>query len=135
MSYLKKGLGDNIKILRKMKGITQEQLAGLIEIDQRQLARIEAGESFATAETLEKISEHLNVSIKILFNIENKENDKMTLEVIENYNNNYTKLNNIIKKIASNNNKTEFMILASEALDKRIAREKLKGYQLGLDLK
>ena len=59
----------------------------------------------------------------------------MTLEVIENYNNNYTKLNNIIKKIASNNNKTEFMILASEALDKRIAREKLKGYLLGLDLK
>lgn len=135
MSYLKKGLGDNIKLLRKMKGITQEQLAELIEVDQRQLARIEAGESFATAETLEKISENLNVSIKILFNIENIENDKNTLDAIDSYNANYKKLNSIIKKIASNNNKTEFIILASEALEKRIAREKLKGYLLGLDLK
>lgn len=135
MSYLKKGLGDNIKLLRKMKGITQEQLAELIEVDQRQLARIEAGESFATAETLEKISENLNVSIKILFNIENIENDKNTLDAMDSYNANYKKLNSIIKKIASNNNKTEFIILASEALEKRIAREKLKGYLLGLDLK
>lgn len=135
MSYLKKGLGDNIKLLRKMKGITQEQLAELIEVDQRQLARIEAGESFATAETLEKISENLNVSIKILFNIENIENDKNTLDAMDSYNANYKKLNSIIRKIASNNNKTEFIILASEALEKRIAREKLKGYLLGLDLK
>lgn len=135
MGYLKKGLGNNIKLIRKAKSITQEKLAEMVEIDQRQLARIEAGESFATAETIEKISESLNIPIKTLFNIENIKDDKMTLQVIDDYNNNFKKLNHLINKIALNNSKTEFIVLASEALDKKIAREKLKGYLLGLDLK
>ena len=135
MSYLKKGLGENIKLIRKTKGLTQEKLAELIEIDQRQLARIEAGESFATAETLEKICNKTNVSVKTLFNISNYENDNMTLKVIEDYHKNYKKLINVIKKAALDTNKTEFLILASDALEKRIAREKLKGFLLALDLK
>ena len=133
MSYLKKGFGENVKFIRKSRNLTQEKLAELINIDQRQLARIEAGESFVTAETIEKICENLSVTVKDLFNIENNEN--LTFDVINIKNNNFKKLNNILKKSALNNEKTEYLILAFDALEKRIAREKLKGYLLGLDLK
>ncbi len=135
MGYLKKALGENIKLIRKSKGLTQEKLAELIEIDQRQLARIEAGESFATAETLEKICKHAEISVKTLFNIENNETDNMTLKVIDDYQKNYKKLVNMIKRTALDDKKTEFFLLAGEALEKRIAREKLKGFLLALDMK
>ena len=77
----------------------------------------------------------MNVSVKSLFDIENSQDDNMTLEVIENYRDNYKKLNTLIKKTAESNVKTEFIELAFEAFDKRLAREKLKGYILGLEVK
>ena len=115
MSYLKKAFGTNVKIIRKSRKLTQEKLAELIEIDQRQMARIEAGESFVTAETIEKLSTVLNVPVKLLFDIENIETDKMTLEVIETYNKNIKKLRKIIEKAALNNAQTELISLAAEA--------------------
>lgn len=118
MSYLKKAFGTNVKIIRKSRKLTQEKLAELIEIDQRQMARIEAGESFVTAETIEKLSTVLNVPVKLLFDIENIETDKMTLEVIETYNKNIKKLRKIIEKAALNNAQTELISLAAEALEK-----------------
>ncbi len=135
MSYLKKAFGTNVKIIRKSRKLTQEKLAELIEIDQRQMARIEAGESFVTAETIEKLSTVLNVPVKLLFDIENIETDKMTLEVIETYNKNIKKLRKIIEKAALNNAQTELISLAAEALEKKLARERLRGLLTGLDLK
>ena len=135
MSYLKKAFGTNVKLIRKSRNLTQERLAELIEIDLRQMARIEAGESFVTAETIEKLSAVLNVPVKLLFNIENIKSDKTTLEVIETYNKNMKRLNKIVEKAALNNARTEIICLASEALDKKLARERLRGLLTGLDLK
>ncbi len=70
MDNLKKAFGSNLKILRKSHKLTQEKLAELININHRQLARIEAGQSFLTAETIEKISMNLNVSIRELFDFD-----------------------------------------------------------------
>ena len=52
---IKKELGEKIKRLRKSRGLTQEQLAELVDISSRNLSNIEQGISFAKAETLEKI--------------------------------------------------------------------------------
>lgn len=137
MGYLKKIFGENVKLIRKSKKITQEKLAELIEIDLRQLARIEAGESFVTAETIEKLSEKLDVPYSMLF-YEDKELDKIektTLYTIENYKNNYKRIIKNIKKIAENDKKTEFVCLAIDALDKKTSLEKLKGSILGLEIK
>lgn len=137
MGYLKKIFGENVKLIRKSKKITQEKLAELIEIDLRQLARIEAGESFVTAETIEKLSEKLDVPYSMLFH-EDKELDKIektTLYTIENYKNNYKRIIKNIKKIAENDKKTEFVCLAIDALDKKTSLEKLKGSILGLEIK
>ncbi len=134
MGYLKKAFGENIKFLRKQKGLTQEKFAEMVDIDQRQLARIEAGESFATAETIERMSEKLGVSVGVLFNVGNSENDKMTLEVMERYDKNIKNLLNVIKKAALNPKKTEFLLLAAQALEHKSAREKLKGTLLGFEI-
>lgn len=64
---LKKLLGERIKRLRKSRNFTQEQLAEIIEIAPRNLSRIEVGESFVTAETLEKLLYALNVTAEELF--------------------------------------------------------------------
>ena len=64
---IKKLLGQRIKELRKIKGLTQEQLAEKMEIDQRNLSKIECGKSNPTPETIEKIIEVLNINPYLLY--------------------------------------------------------------------
>ena len=63
----KKAFGEKLKRIRKNRGFTQEQLAEIIEIDPRNLSRIEVGTSFVKAETLEKLLKALNVTTEDLF--------------------------------------------------------------------
>ncbi|MBQ2870583.1 helix-turn-helix transcriptional regulator [bacterium] len=70
MKNLKEAFGAKIKELRKQRGLTQEELAEMIDINQRQLTRIEKGENFPSAETLAKFSTSLNVELSTIFDIE-----------------------------------------------------------------
>ena len=63
----KKSFGEKVKRVRKKRGLTQEQLAELIDISPRNLSKIEVGECFVKAETLEKILKALNISSEDLF--------------------------------------------------------------------
>lgn len=67
MEIIKKQFGEQLKLYRKLKTFTQEQLAEKIGINLRQLARIEAGESFVSAETLFNICKTLEISPSVLF--------------------------------------------------------------------
>lgn len=58
-----KFIGSTIKQARKIKGLTQEQLAELIGIHEKQLSKIETGKSFPTRKNLEKIFSILNINI------------------------------------------------------------------------
>lgn len=60
-------LGERIRELRKAKGLTQEQLAELVEVEQKHVSRLELGKSYPTIERLEKIAEALNVPLKDFF--------------------------------------------------------------------
>jgi len=64
---IKQELGEKIKRLRKHRGLTQEQLAEMVDISPRNLSNIEVGVSFVKAETLEKIIDSLNISTEELF--------------------------------------------------------------------
>ncbi len=130
---LKTLFGAQVKRLRKFRKMTQEELSEKIEIDLRQLARIEAGESFATSETIEKICKALNVNYKDIFDVQEETN--MTFDSIEKFKQNYSKLNKIINKIAPNDEQTEYIMLAYEAIQKNSAREKLKSILWGMSLK
>lgn len=69
MDNLKKLLGTRIKELRRKRGITQEKLAELINIDQRNLSNIECGITFPS-KSLVSIAKALEVELKDLFDYE-----------------------------------------------------------------
>jgi len=60
-------LGKRIKELRKQKGLTQEQLAELIDLETTSLSGIESGRHYPSLPTIEKIARVLGIEIKMLF--------------------------------------------------------------------
>lgn len=72
-SDIKTLLGKRIKELRKQANLTQEELAEKMDIDQRNLSKIECGNNFVTAETLSKILKTLNIDAKELFDFKHKQ--------------------------------------------------------------
>lgn len=67
MESTKELLGRRIKELRKMKGLSQEELSEKVDIDPKHLSRIEVGRGFPSLDTLEKIANALNVEMKDFF--------------------------------------------------------------------
>ena len=67
---IKTKFGKRIKELRKQKGLSQEKLAEKLCIAQNTLSKIELGENFLTADTLERLVEALEVSPTELFDFE-----------------------------------------------------------------
>ena len=70
MANFKIGVGNNIKMYRKLKNITQEELSEIVGIHSRQLSKIETGEHFPSCKTLERICMALDVSPKEMFDFE-----------------------------------------------------------------
>ncbi len=61
MSDFKKLLGKRIQNIRKSKGLTQEKLAELINIEPPSLSYLETGKYAPSIDTLQKLSEVLDV--------------------------------------------------------------------------
>ncbi|WP_343083165.1 helix-turn-helix domain-containing protein [Blautia producta] len=55
-------LGHNIQLIRKLKGLTQQELSYQIGINLQSLSKIERGINYPTFETLEKLTEALGVT-------------------------------------------------------------------------
>ena len=70
MDIIKHKFGERLKTIRKIKGFTQEKLSEQIGVNLRQLARIEAGESFISSETLLNICIALGISPNMLFDFD-----------------------------------------------------------------
>ena len=68
-------LGDNIKALRKNKGLTQEELAIKLNVVRQTVSKWEKGFSVPDADMLQKISDILEVDVKQLLgaNIETEQ--------------------------------------------------------------
>ena len=94
---IKNLLGEKVKRLRKMRGYTQEKFAEMIDITPRNLNRIESGENFVTADTLDKILSTLSVPADVLFSYEHLKDEK---ELI-------TDMYGFISKIQSSPNQLE----------------------------
>ena len=67
---MKELLGKRIKELRTQKRLTQEQLAEIVDMGERNLSKIECGVNFVSAETLEKITKALSVTAKDIFDFD-----------------------------------------------------------------
>ncbi|MBO6088556.1 helix-turn-helix transcriptional regulator [bacterium] len=99
-------LGDNIKKFRKIKGITQNELAELAGIEVKSLSLIETGKGFISAKNLEKLSSILNVSFSDLFSSQNSENNKKI----------YSEILNNLKLIKNNNLKLNTVSIVVKSL-------------------
>lgn len=81
---IKKLFGRRIKELRQRKGLTQEQLAYMVDVGERNLSKIECGNNFVTADTLAKIITALEVEPTELFNFKHlEEKEILKKELIE----------------------------------------------------
>lgn len=67
MDSTKKLIGNRIKELRRLRGLTQEQLAEMVDIDPRHLSGLETGRYFPSFVTLIKITEHLDIELPDIF--------------------------------------------------------------------
>ena len=86
---MKELLGKRIKELRIKKRLTQEELAEIVGMGERNLSKIECGINFVSADTLQKLAIALNTSPKDLFDFEHlKEVDIKKEELIYAINNN-----------------------------------------------
>ncbi|PXX46963.1 helix-turn-helix domain-containing protein [Undibacterium pigrum] len=63
-------VGERVQILRKRKLLSQEELAGKIEIDTKSLSRLERGLHYPSLETLERIRSELGVELKDFFDFD-----------------------------------------------------------------
>ena len=69
-----KETGQLIKLHRRIAGLTQFQLAELIEIDDKQLGKIERGVHYPSMPTFLKILNILNISIEKFYSNNTSEN-------------------------------------------------------------
>ena len=65
---IKANVGNRIRELRKIKGISQETLAGIADIDRTYMTSVENGKRNISIVNIEKIATALGVSIKDFFN-------------------------------------------------------------------
>lgn len=75
---------NKIKLLRKKKGLTQEQLSNLLQINRHYLSRIETGKSEPTASILKKIGLIFDVDLNVLLDINDKNNNNDKIDYIIN---------------------------------------------------
>lgn len=67
MSELRQIVGDRIRALRKARGLTQQQLAELSNLDDAYIGSVERGESNISLDTLEKLVIALKIHPTELF--------------------------------------------------------------------
>ncbi len=65
-----KKIAFNIKVERMRAGLTQFQLAELIDVHEKYIGRVESGKQNITIKTLIKLSNALNVDLKTLVSID-----------------------------------------------------------------
>ena len=83
MKNTKELLGERIRELRKACGLTQEQLAERIGVEQKHVSRIELGTNYPTIKRLEKIAEALNLPMQSFFDFLHLDDDDKQAASIE----------------------------------------------------
>ena len=99
----KKLLGKRIKEIRKFKGLTQEQLSEMIDIEPSSLSGIESGRFFPSLHVLEKIASVLGVELFEFFKFS-------SVNIPENID---EEINNIIKNLDKNKKLLIYKLLCS----------------------
>ena len=79
---LRKLFGEKLRILRKRRRFSQEELAEKANLHPTYIGVIERGEQAPTLDTIEKIANALDIKVKELFLFSPEETDKVKEEII-----------------------------------------------------
>ncbi len=82
MDDLTKRLGERIRLLRKTRGHTQEQLAQEAGISDKYLSEVERGVSKVSVEVLGKVASGLNIELRDLLNLDFEEDRERVEEYL-----------------------------------------------------
>jgi len=85
---LKKSIGEKIKYFRKLRGLSQAQLAEIANIEMKSLSRIETGHNYPQCENLVAIARALNVAPWQLYFCDEENLEKMKNDLISAINTN-----------------------------------------------
>ena len=96
-------LGARIQELRRGRGLSQDQLAEIVDVDTKHMSRVETGLSAPTVDRLEKIAGALNVELRSLFEFGHLDDREEQLVGIE----------SMLKQLDENDLKTVFRIVRS----------------------
>lgn len=83
MKTTKELLGARIRELRKLRNLSQEQLAELIGVEPRHVSRLEVGSSYPRIDRLEMIATALDVPLKDFFDFMHLESPDTRAKNIE----------------------------------------------------
>ncbi len=83
-SRLKKAIGEKLREFRHKRYYTQEYLAELVELDIKQIGRIERGESYLKPENLEKFCKVLKVHPKDFYDFHWENEEEQNIEMRSN---------------------------------------------------
>ena len=122
MDIIKKKFGERLKVIRNIKGYTQETLSEKVGINQRQLVKIESGISFVKSETLEKLCCVLEINPSFLFDFD-LDSDIDKLEVDNQIQFNIEKIDNVVKLITT---KERISAPIHDSLIKKKSQNKIK---------
>jgi len=99
MQSIKNLFGKRIKELRKARNLTQEQLAELVDIDTRNIIKIENAETFPRVKTLDKLLEIFQISASEIFQTEHLADSRVLREKISKKLENNEELTRLIYKM------------------------------------
>lgn len=104
--HIRTVIAGNVKKYRKLRQLTQENLAELAEVSNTYIANIECGQTWVSDKTLEKIASALHIEIYLLFVPEISDKNeidslKEQQEIISYLSDRQNKLGNYIKDFFS----------------------------------
>lgn len=82
MKSVKELFGLRLRELRRAKGLSQAEIAEMINVDSKHVSRLETGKTFPYPETLEMLAKALNVPVKEFFEFGDQDGKDFSVEGI-----------------------------------------------------
>lgn len=94
-------IGNKIKIQRKQKGYTQEQLAEMLNVSTHTISRYECGRNFPSHEHMLQLSKILDLSMEDSYYGYQKINEHLSIDEV----------NNLLKTLSPNNQEIAILVM------------------------
>lgn len=78
MDNIKKKIGNNLKRLRRLKGLKQSELAELVGVEDKTISRIEVGGNYPSMDLLVRMAEALDIELTEFVNFSDKVTESLS---------------------------------------------------------